>query len=112
MMSQPAVIAAFAVSDLNVSTESGISNLLLIASNAGMSLSSSSSAEIGTELGPVASAPRSIQSAPSRIISEHLSTAASTSLYLPPSEKESGVRLRIPIMSVFLPISSWRLPHL
>src|SRR6266487_1070970 len=65
---------------------------------------SSSSRLIGVEPGRVDSPPISIMSAPSSIICSTLATAfATSSKYNPPSEKESGVTLRMPMTRVFLP---------
>ena len=65
---------------------------------------SSSSGLIGAEPGRVDSPPISIMSTPSSIICSTRATAfATSSKNNPPSEKESGVTLRIPMTIVLLP---------
>ena len=68
---------------------------------------SSSSSEIAVEPGRVDSAPMSIISAPSLIISLTPAIAASTSKKSPPSEKESGVKFKIPIIKYFFSSKSF-----
>ncbi len=75
--------------------------------NIGITLLISSCSSIFFEPGLVDSPPISIISAPSCSIFFACSTADKTLLNLPPSENESGVTFNIPIIIVFLPISSF-----
>ena len=58
----------------------------------------SSSGVTGVAPGRVDSPPTSTMAAPARTMSSPCSTAASGSRYAPPSEKESGVTFKIPMM--------------
>src|SRR5699024_4633174 len=100
--STPASIAASAVAALYVSIDSGIFTACFTASITGITLFISSSALIGSWSGRVDSPPISIMSAPSSTICLACATAVSIVLYLPPSEKESGVAFRMPIINVCL----------
>src|ERR1051326_3944259 len=66
----------------------------------GMTRSNSTSSGTGSEPGRVDSPPTSVESAPSSTIDKPRATAASSCTNLPPSEKESGVTLRTPIICV------------
>ena len=70
----------------------------------------SSLAVTGVKPGRVDSPPTSMMSAPSSSIWSARATAASTSRFSPPSEKESGVTLRMPMMRGRVSESSWS-PH-
>ena len=83
---------------LYVSTEMGTVSCLLKASIIGTILLISSSSLTGAWPGLVDSPPTSMMSAPSSTIFFARFMAASISLNLPPSEKESGVIFKIPIM--------------
>ena len=69
----------------------------------GISRRISSSAEMRADPGRVDSAPMSMMSAPCSSSSRARAKARSGSAYLPPSENESGVTLRMPMMSVRSP---------
>jgi len=107
MMCTPASSAFRAVSALYVSIESGTcGNASRTARMTGMTRRISSSAGTGSCPGRVDSPPMSRISAPASTIRTACSTAASTAMYRPPSEKESGVTFRMPITSVRLPNSN------
>ena len=96
--SAPAWIELSATLLLKVSTETGMSKCFLTASITGRTLCASSSALTGVWPGRVDSPPISIISAPSAIIASVCLKASSIWFHLPPSEKESGVTFKIPIM--------------
>ncbi|MNM17946.1 hypothetical protein D3C81_282280 [compost metagenome] len=90
---QPALITAA----LEVSREIITSSSCTIRSTTGMTLSSSSCSLTSGAPGRVDSPPMSMRVAPSSIIWRAWARASSSGLKRPPSEKESGVTLRIPM---------------
>ena len=82
-----------------VSIETGIIKRARNASSTGNTRSSSSCSDIGVEYGRVLSPPTSMMSAPDFARLTACSTAARKSKCCPPSEKLSGVTLRMPITS-------------
>ena len=96
--SAPAWIALSATLLLKVSTEMGMSKRFLTASITGKTLWASSSALTGVCPGRVDSPPISIISAPSAIMASVCRKASSKWFHFPPSEKESGVIFKIPII--------------
>jgi hypothetical protein len=98
----PASSARVATFDLEVSIDSGTEILSARVSMTGIVRLSSSSMETGSEPGLVDSQPMSMISAPSSTIRMACSTARVLSKCMPPSEKESGVIFRMPIIQVFL----------
>jgi hypothetical protein len=79
-----------------------------IARSTGITRACSSAAVMGVAFGRVDSPPRSRRSAPSSSICSACATAGSRSMNLPPSENESGVTLRMPMMRVRGPSSRVR----
>ena len=96
IMLAPAATAALMTSGREVSTDSGTGILRTRASTTGMTRSSSSASVGGREPGRVDSPPMSMRSAPSAARRQPCSTARSRLSNNPPSEKESGVTLRMP----------------
>ena len=96
--SAPACTATSATLPLYVSTEIGTSKCLRSDSIIGTTRAASSSALTGVCPGRVDSPPTSRISAPSAIIVSACFSAWSIEFHLPPSEKESGVTFRIPII--------------
>jgi len=98
IMSTPSAITAAAVSGSDVSTERGSpASCRLIPRMTGTSRSRWTAEGARSEPGRVDSAPTSIIAAPWDFISRARSTAAAGSRYRPPSEKESGVTLSMPM---------------
>ena len=97
MMSTPSPRQASATAALEVSTEMGASVRALSALITGKTRRSSSSAETGSAPGRVDSPPTSSSKAPSSRSFSPCSQAACGSRKTPPSEKESGVTLTIPM---------------
>src|SRR5438067_528880 len=98
MIDAPASSAALATSDLDVSIETEMSILARSSSITGSTRFNSSFADTGSAPGRVDSPPMSIMSAPSDAISIPPATAASVAKNSPPSENESGVTLRTPMI--------------
>ena len=96
----PASRAFSAISGLRVSMEIGTSSFPASLARTGPTRDHSTSAGTGSAPGRVDSPPRSITSAPSSTIRRARETAASGESYRPPSEKESGVTLRTPMIRV------------
>ena len=85
--------------DLVVSIDIQTSDFFLIPSITGITLEISSSKLTGSENGLVDSPPISIISAPFLTISNACSIAVFFLKYCPPSEKESGVTFKIPMIN-------------
>ena len=98
IMPAPAATAARMTSGRLVSIDTGTSTALAIAATTGTTRASSSSTVIGVAPGRVDSPPTSITSAPCSTSCFARATAASIDANSPPSEKESGVALRIAMM--------------
>ena len=98
MICAPIEMHISATSAFMVSTETGTLSDGMRSLSTGLSLRISSSAETGAEPGRVDSAPTSMTDAPWSAISSPCLTASSGSMNLPPSENESGVTFRIPMM--------------
>src|SRR5947207_6949494 len=98
MIDAPASSAALATSDLDVSIETEMSILARSSSITGSTRFYSSFADTGFAPGRVDSPPMSIMSAPSDAISIPRATAALVPKNSPPSENESGVTLRTPMI--------------
>ena len=96
IMSAPRSITARMTSGFRVSTDRGTPHSRK-AFSTGCRRPNSASTGTTAAPGRVDSAPRSRRSAPSSIMRWAASMAADGSSHCPPSEKESGVRLRIPI---------------
>jgi hypothetical protein len=99
MIWAPAATASRATAALRVSIETGTFVWRQRASITGMTRRSSSAGPTGCEPGRVLSPPTSIRSAPSHARSSPWWMAAAGSKWRPPSEKLSGVTLRMPISS-------------
>ena len=107
----PAASASAATLAFRVSIEIGIAGWSSARrSITGRTRSSSSSTETAVEPGRVDSPPTSRMSAPSSTIRVACATAAARSRNRPPSEKESGVTLRIPMTRVRSAQSNARSP--
>lgn len=98
MMSAPSERHSSATGVLRVSTDTGTSMDGTSSFKTGLSREISSSADTGADPGRVDSAPRSIMSAPCSTMSKACFRASPGSVHSPPSEKESGVTLRMPII--------------
>ena len=99
MMSAPAASAAAATEGCRVSMESSAwGNSLRRAAMTGAVRRSSSAGETGMAPGRVDSPPMSMMWAPWLSMVRACSMAAWRPAWRPPSEKESGVTLRIPMM--------------
>ena len=94
----PTLAASCITSALELSTEIQQSNRFLTASTKGITRSSSSSNVTSSAIGRVDSPPMSIIDAPCFNIASTWNNALSNWKNLPLSEKESGVKLRIPII--------------
>ena len=92
--------ATCATSGFRVSMEIGTGNRPLNRRRTGTTRRSSSSTGTGSENGRVDSPPISTRSAPSSNISQARSTARSGSKNRPPSENESGVTFKTPIINI------------
>ena len=99
----PAAKARRATSARYVSTETGAATRPASSSTTGTTRAASSRGSTGSAPGLVDSPPTSMTSAPSCASSPPRATAASLPKKRPPSEKESGVTLRMPIISVRRP---------
>jgi hypothetical protein len=97
MTQTPRRAASRATLALLVSMEIGASNSAASASRTGTTRRSSSSSETGRWPGLVDSPPTSTIAAPSPTIALARATAEARSEWRPPSEKESGVTLRMPM---------------
>ena len=93
----PASTAARATSAFIVSIDTGTFTSAATASITGITRRSSSAVPTGSAPGRVDSPPTSIIAAPESTITRARSTAASSEMNSPPSEKLSGVTFRIPI---------------
>ena len=98
MMDAPASRAALATSGFEVSIEMEILILARSFSITGTTRCNSSFTETGSAPGRVDSPPTSIMSAPSNAIFIPPAIAASVAKNSPPSENESGVTLRTPMI--------------
>ena len=103
----PTCKASLATIDFVVSIDIQTSDFSLIPLITGITLEISSSKLTGSENGLVDSPPISIIFAPFLIIANACSTATFLSKYWPPSEKESGVTFKIPMINdCFLSLES------
>ncbi len=97
IMPAPAWAVAVITSGVLVSTETRASNSRTSASTTGTTRSSSCWGGTGSAPGRVDSPPTSMIAAPSASIRSAWRRASSGTAWRPPSEKESGVTLRIPM---------------